>query len=178
LQRGTLAQLKLAIDGQVKLSSQLYGGNNWVETDHMQGCQVVYFQTKNPNLGKFWRVLQWRRCWLILWPFGLFYCHFVGIYNGHVVYFVNIWVYFSHCAILYQEKSGNSDHAKVCRDQIFLGTTYVHTKTENNIPNDHKVYQMTTKYVYQVNVYNLYHMIIKIPNRHKIHDTFLFQGFP
>jgi hypothetical protein len=28
LQRGTLAQLKLAIDGQVKLSSQLYGGNN------------------------------------------------------------------------------------------------------------------------------------------------------
>jgi hypothetical protein len=23
-----------------------------------QGCQMVCFQTKNPNLGKFWRVLQ------------------------------------------------------------------------------------------------------------------------
>jgi hypothetical protein len=22
-----------------------------------QGCQMEYFQTKNPNLGKFWRVL-------------------------------------------------------------------------------------------------------------------------
>jgi tRNA(Met) C34 N-acetyltransferase TmcA len=22
-----------------------------------QGCQMVYFQTKNPNLGKFWRIL-------------------------------------------------------------------------------------------------------------------------
>jgi hypothetical protein len=24
-----------------------------------QGCQLVYFQTKNLNLGKFWKVLQW-----------------------------------------------------------------------------------------------------------------------
>jgi hypothetical protein len=24
-----------------------------------QGCQMVYFQTKNPNLGKFWRALDW-----------------------------------------------------------------------------------------------------------------------
>jgi hypothetical protein len=22
-----------------------------------QGCQMVYFRTKNPNLGKFWRAL-------------------------------------------------------------------------------------------------------------------------
>jgi hypothetical protein len=22
-----------------------------------KGCQMVYFQTKNPNLGKFWRAL-------------------------------------------------------------------------------------------------------------------------
>jgi hypothetical protein len=26
-----------------------------------QGCQMVYFQTKNPNLGKFWSVLQWKK---------------------------------------------------------------------------------------------------------------------
>jgi hypothetical protein len=25
-----------------------------------QGCQMVYFQTKNPNLGKFWRALDWK----------------------------------------------------------------------------------------------------------------------
>jgi hypothetical protein len=24
-----------------------------------QGCQMVCFQDKNPNLGKFWRVLDW-----------------------------------------------------------------------------------------------------------------------
>jgi hypothetical protein len=23
-----------------------------------QGCQMVYFQTKNPDLGKFWRALE------------------------------------------------------------------------------------------------------------------------
>jgi hypothetical protein len=27
---------------------------------HMQGCQMVLFQTKNPNLGNFWRFLQWK----------------------------------------------------------------------------------------------------------------------
>jgi hypothetical protein len=25
-----------------------------------QGCQMVCFQTKNPNLGKFWRALDWK----------------------------------------------------------------------------------------------------------------------
>jgi hypothetical protein len=47
-----------------------------------QGCQMVYFQTKNPNLGKFWSALQWNMLvnfiaihmyftavWYILWPF-------------------------------------------------------------------------------------------------------------
>jgi hypothetical protein len=24
-----------------------------------QGCQMQYFKNKNPNLGKFWRVLKW-----------------------------------------------------------------------------------------------------------------------
>jgi hypothetical protein len=26
----------------------------------IQGCQMVYFQTKNPNLGTFWRALKWK----------------------------------------------------------------------------------------------------------------------
>jgi hypothetical protein len=25
-----------------------------------QGCQLAYFQTKNTNLGRFWRVLLWK----------------------------------------------------------------------------------------------------------------------
>jgi hypothetical protein len=66
---------------------------------------MVTFQTKNPNLGKFCRVLQWKtlvifNCCLvyltafcyILWPFVLFY--------GNLVHF-------SCSGMLYQEKSGN-----------------------------------------------------------------------
>jgi hypothetical protein len=42
----------------------------------LQGCQMVYFQTKNINLGKLWRALQWTKLvhfiaiWSILWPLG------------------------------------------------------------------------------------------------------------
>jgi hypothetical protein len=65
---------------------------------------MVCFQTKNPNLDKFWRVLQWKMLvfcghlvhftdfWYILWTFGIF-C-------GNMVYF-------SSFGILYLEKSGN-----------------------------------------------------------------------
>jgi hypothetical protein len=44
-----------------------------------QGCQMVCIQTKNPNLGKIWRVEQWkilidiRAIWYIFWSFGLFF---------------------------------------------------------------------------------------------------------
>jgi hypothetical protein len=41
-----------------------------------QGCQMVCFQTKNPNLGKFWRVLDWKK---------------LGIFYGHLEYFMDIW---------------------------------------------------------------------------------------
>jgi hypothetical protein len=70
-----------------------------------QGCQMVCFQTKNPNLGKFWRVLQWEIfiyfmiIWSILRPLEIFY--------GHLVYFVVIWYISRRFGILYQEKSGN-----------------------------------------------------------------------
>jgi hypothetical protein len=54
-----------------------------------QGCQMVYFQTKNPSLGKFWRVLQWKM------GTGIFYVRPVlsnfrsfGIFNGTLVCFV------------------------------------------------------------------------------------------
>jgi hypothetical protein len=56
------------------------------------------FQTKTPNLGKFWRALEWKifvyfmPIWNILWPFGNF---------------VVIWHMFPRFGILCQEKSGN-----------------------------------------------------------------------
>jgi hypothetical protein len=44
-----------------------------------QGCQMVCFQTKNPNMSRFWRAFEWRMlvCFLVIWnilrPFGIFY---------------------------------------------------------------------------------------------------------
>jgi hypothetical protein len=58
----------------------------WHKNPHwphpIQGCQMVYFQTKNPNLGKFWRVLQWQDI-CTLWTFGIFY--------SQLLYFMAIW---------------------------------------------------------------------------------------
>jgi hypothetical protein len=57
-----------------------------------QGCQMVYYQTKNPNLTNFWRALDWKlllyfmAIWNILRTFGIFYDHFV--------HFVFIWYIF------------------------------------------------------------------------------------
>jgi hypothetical protein len=71
---------------------------NSTNTEHRlqtQGCQMVYFQTKNPNLGKFWRSLEWKMLvyfkviWNILRPFG------------------NVVVIFPYFGTLCQEKSGN-----------------------------------------------------------------------
>jgi hypothetical protein len=47
----------------------------------LQGCQMLYFQTKKRNLGTLWRVLQCKMLvyfmdiWSILRPFGLFFSH-------------------------------------------------------------------------------------------------------
>jgi hypothetical protein len=78
----------------------------------MQGCQMVCFQTKNPKLGKFWRVLQWKilvyfmTIWSILLPLEILY--------GHLAYFAVIWYIFPRFGILCQEKSGNPacDHLR------------------------------------------------------------------
>jgi hypothetical protein len=57
----------------------------WIPSafDLEQGCQMAYFPTKDPNLGKFWRALEWKMLvyfiviWNILLPFGIFYRHLV-----------------------------------------------------------------------------------------------------
>jgi hypothetical protein len=77
-----------------------------------------YFQTENPNLGKFWRVLRWKMLeyymviWSILkpfdvcmlWTFGTFCCNLVHIKPRF--------------GILYRKKSGNFAFASL----TFLAT--------------------------------------------------------
>jgi hypothetical protein len=76
-----------------------------------QGCQMVCFQTKSPNLGKFWRVLDWKMlvyfmdAWSILRSFVTF--------NGHLVYIIR-----GKFGILCREKSGNP--ACTNRSALFL----------------------------------------------------------
>jgi hypothetical protein len=67
---------------------------------------MAYFQTKNTDLGKFWRVLQWKVLHITC-PLGPFY--------GYLVYFVATWyilwlfgISFSRFGMLYLEKSGNT----------------------------------------------------------------------
>jgi hypothetical protein len=67
---------------------------------------MVSFQTKNPYLGKYFRVLQWKRfvyCMAIrsiLRTFGIIY--------GHLVYLlVTNWYIFSCFGKYYREISGN-----------------------------------------------------------------------
>jgi hypothetical protein len=75
-----------------------------------QGCQMAWFQAKNPTLGKFWRALDWKMftycmaIWNILRIFGMFY--------DHLVHFVFLWHSFSGFGIMHQEKSGNPGRGK------------------------------------------------------------------
>jgi hypothetical protein len=77
-----------------------------VKTISPQGCQMVYFQTKNPNLGKFRRALEWKRLghsmtiWNILQSLGTFYGHLV-------IYVVTIWYILPRFGILCLENFGN-----------------------------------------------------------------------
>jgi hypothetical protein len=59
---------------------------------------MVCFQTKNNNLGKFWRVLKWK----IL-------VYFITIWSILLLleYFVVIWYIFRRFGVFYREKSGN-----------------------------------------------------------------------
>jgi hypothetical protein len=46
----------------------------------VQGCQMVCFRTKNPNLGKFWRVLQWKML-----------AYFMDTWSNLGLYVMDIW---------------------------------------------------------------------------------------
>jgi hypothetical protein len=74
-----------------------------------QGGQMVCIQTKNPNLGKFWSVLQWKMLvFMDTWSIFTVFCYILwtlGIVRGNLVYF-------SRFGILYQAKSGNPGKGK------------------------------------------------------------------
>jgi hypothetical protein len=63
------------------------------------------FRTKNPDLGKFWRVLRWKTLvyfmstWSTLRPLEILYWHLVNI--------VVVWYILPRFGMLYQEKSGS-----------------------------------------------------------------------
>jgi hypothetical protein len=61
-----------------------------------QGCQMAYFQNKNPNLGNFWGLWQWKML-LYFMAIGSILRQ-LGLVCGHLVYFMVIWHTFSHVA--------------------------------------------------------------------------------
>jgi hypothetical protein len=82
---------------------------------------MVYFQTKNPNLGKFLMALYWKMLIYTKLPFVIFYGHLgyfmtiwyilcsFGIFYDHLVYIMFIWYIFSSFGIMCIENSGNPD---------------------------------------------------------------------
>jgi hypothetical protein len=80
---------------------------------------MVNFQTKNTNLGKFWRALEWKRLvyimaiWNILWAFGMYI-------KWTLVNSRQFWYISPHFGKLCQEKSGNPVvHRPEVQCQIF-----------------------------------------------------------
>jgi hypothetical protein len=92
----------------VKKSVPSFGAKKCTQA---QGCQMAYFQNKNPSLGKFWRFLQWKMLvyymaiWSILLPFGIFCDHF-GIF------YVYSYI-FSPVRYVVPKKSGNPGQALI-----------------------------------------------------------------
>jgi hypothetical protein len=56
-----------------------------------QCCQMVYFQTKNPNLGEYWKVLQ---------DVDIFEVILSILRLNHIFYFVVNWHTFSRLGML------------------------------------------------------------------------------
>jgi hypothetical protein len=86
---------------------------------------MEFFRTKNPNLGKFWMVLQWMML-ACFSPFSLFYCH--------LAYFVGTWeilwffgIFSPRFGLLFQEKSGIPAVGKrfTFRTSLFQTSKYI-----------------------------------------------------
>jgi hypothetical protein len=86
---------------------------------------MVYFQSKNPDLDKFWRVLQWQMLvyymsiWSILRLFGIFRDRLVDVRV--------IWYIFSHFDMFYEEKFGNpGDDRNHLKNESAVPLEYLH----------------------------------------------------
>jgi hypothetical protein len=75
------------------------------KTSYEQCCQMVYFHTKYPNLGKFLKVLQWKLL-VFLWQFCLFKAKWY-MYPMAICYILWSFGIFFRFGMLYWEKSGN-----------------------------------------------------------------------
>jgi hypothetical protein len=89
---------------------------------NVKGCQMVYFRTKNPNLGKFWRTLEWKMLvyfmvfWNILRTLGIFYAHLAtlcsfGIFSPVLVYCVK-----KNLATLQMSQNSQREHSFSFKD--------------------------------------------------------------
>jgi hypothetical protein len=87
---------------------------------------MVSFQTKNPNLGKFWKALDWKILinFMAIWDIlQTFYDHLVHLCSVHLVHF-------SGLGNIYQEKSGNHG---IDSYQFFMWYRQVHYSVEGPV---------------------------------------------
>jgi hypothetical protein len=54
---------------------------------------MAYFETKNPNVGKFWSVLQWKMLvyFVAIWYIGYVYGYLVYLFTFWLVVLRKIW---------------------------------------------------------------------------------------
>jgi hypothetical protein len=65
----------------IQTNERAWPVTNASKRGNVQGCQMVYFQTKNPNLGILWRaserkiLVYFKAIWNIFRPFGICFGH-------------------------------------------------------------------------------------------------------
>jgi hypothetical protein len=62
----------------LSLSVRIPSGKGREAPPRLQGCQMVYFQTKNPNFDPVWRALD-RKIWIYFMAILIIYRHLVFI---------------------------------------------------------------------------------------------------
>jgi hypothetical protein len=83
-----------------------------------QGCQMVCFQTQNPNLGQFWRVLQWMMLvyvmtiWSILQPLEIVYGHLEYLWSFGIFFPVLVCCTKKNLATLFLKRNSVLELAK------------------------------------------------------------------
>jgi hypothetical protein len=84
---------------------------------------MVCFQTKNPNLGQFWRALDWKMfvyfmaIWSILWRFGIFCDHLVHFVFIRFIFPVLVSCTKKNLATLVEKQKSKCENifcAKIC----------------------------------------------------------------